>query len=338
MSFIINRRNIDGMQARKNPVYNALCPLTMRLTLFKNRLPTRSKNHTSESFSYKVFSRAIPNHWIIRDLSERDYGIDVLVEYVTDDNEVTGKLIAIQLKSTSELSFNKDSEWRFYKVKPSTTDYWLNSNIPSFIFFVSGDENIYFLSVNDYVKRNYDRYLNSENFYYTITPDNRFSVKDFVEKYNSVNVSDVSDMALININYLYEDFYSFFMKNYKRDELIILDSDDERLQQLNLLSHRLSVLSREVSIEWTVTSLNEIVVTNNYKDELCEFHLSMFMDELDKQLQLIIKGLLRRITPYYHYWLKKDPYFVKFLLECDKDLLKNIRWKSIQAGRGIPVA
>ncbi|WP_174169327.1 DUF4365 domain-containing protein [Pseudoalteromonas sp. JC28] len=315
----------------------ALCLSTLRLALFKNRLPTRSTNHTSESFSYKVFSRAIPNHWIIRDLSERDYGIDVLIEYVTDDNEVTGKLAAIQLKSTSELSFNKDNEWRFYKVKPSTTDYWLNSNIPAFIFFVSEDEDIFFLSVNDYVKRNYDRYLENENFYYGITPENRFSVKEFVEKYESVYASDVSEMALININYLYEDFYSFFMENYKRDELMILDSDDERLNQIDLLSYRLSVLSKEVSIKWTVTSLDEIVVANNYKDELCEFHLSMFMDELDKQMQLIIKGLLIRIAPYIHYWFKKDPYFVKFLVECDKDLLKNIRWKSIQAGRGIPV-
>lgn len=307
------------------------------VTLFKNRLPTRSENHTSESFSYKIFSRAIPNHWIIRDLSERDYGIDVLIEYVTDDNEVTGKLAAIQLKSTAELSFNKDNEWRFYKVKPSTTDYWLNSNIPSFIFFVSGNEDVYFLSVNDYVKRNYGRYLESENFYYAITPDNRFSVKKFVEKYETINTSDVSEMALININYLYEDFYKFFMENYKRYEFTVLDSDDERLSRIDLLSYRLSVLSKEVSIKWIVISLNEIVVSNNYEDELCEFHLTMFLDELDKQMQLIIKGLIIRISPYINYWLKKDPYFVNFLLECDTDLLKDIRWKSIQRERGIPV-
>ncbi|CTZ96588.1 hypothetical protein DN792_25290 [Escherichia coli] len=58
--------------------------------MYKNRFPKRDNNHIIETFSYKVFSNSIPNQWIIRDLTKRDYGTDVLIEYVTDSGDVTG--------------------------------------------------------------------------------------------------------------------------------------------------------------------------------------------------------------------------------------------------------
>lgn len=303
--------------------------------MFKNRLPTRINNHTSETFSYKVFSNAIPNHWIIRDLNERDYGIDVLIEFVTEENEVTGKLAAIQLKYTQEISFNKN-EWRHYNVKPSTTDYWLNSNIPTFIFFISGDRDVYFLSVDDYVRKNYKRYLENEKFYYAITPDDSFNVKRFLDKYQHVSKADVSDIAVTNLNYLHENFYHVFMRYYMRDGHMAVD-DKERIDELNLLSYRLKALSKEVSIEWNVTSLTNIYKNNNYYMELCECHVSMFMDELDRQILSIIKDICLRIQPHLDYWYIKDPYFVEFLFGYKHSLFSDIRYESIHEGRGIPL-
>lgn len=58
--------------------------------MYKNRFPKRDNNHIIETFSYKVFSNSLPNQWIIRDLTKRDYGTDVLIEYVTDSGDVTG--------------------------------------------------------------------------------------------------------------------------------------------------------------------------------------------------------------------------------------------------------
>ena len=58
----------------------------------KMELPTRDAKHVTEASSYKIFSRNIPNHWIIREVSERDYGIDCYIELVNNQNQVTGEL------------------------------------------------------------------------------------------------------------------------------------------------------------------------------------------------------------------------------------------------------
>jgi len=60
-------------------------------------LPKRTPQHISETASFKIFSNKIPDNWIIRYVTERDYGIDLYIELVNKDNELTGDLILIQL-------------------------------------------------------------------------------------------------------------------------------------------------------------------------------------------------------------------------------------------------
>ena len=53
-------------------------------------LPERIDKHITETSSYKIFSCEIPDSWIIREVTERDYGIDCYIEVVNNRNEVTG--------------------------------------------------------------------------------------------------------------------------------------------------------------------------------------------------------------------------------------------------------
>lgn len=62
------------------------------------KLPKRVPQHISETASFKLFSSKIPDNWIIRDITERDYGIDCYLELVNDNNELSGELALIQLK------------------------------------------------------------------------------------------------------------------------------------------------------------------------------------------------------------------------------------------------
>lgn len=296
--------------------------------MFKNRLPTRDKNHSSESFSYKIFSQNIPNNWIIRDITERDYGVDVLVEYVTDKNEVTGKFAAIQLKSVQEILFKTKKEFRYYAIKPSTTDYWLNTNIPTFVFFISHNEDIYFLSVSNYVKGNYLRYCENEKFYYSITQNDTFTTKKFIEQLNFLNQEKTYEAAIMSIGYLYKDFLKFFKNNYKRDEHMQIESSDIRINQINSLYYRFKILSQAMSITWQISSLEEIAILYNYNNNLYEFHLSLFLEKIDEQILIIIKKLKEQITPYYNFWVRKDPYLVDFLHNHKLKLIKELWWKN----------
>ncbi|WP_165835406.1 hypothetical protein [Chryseobacterium viscerum] len=50
------------------------------------KLPKRVPQHISETASFKLFSSNIPDNWIIRDITERDYGIDCYLELVNENN------------------------------------------------------------------------------------------------------------------------------------------------------------------------------------------------------------------------------------------------------------
>lgn len=60
----------------------------------------RAQNHITETRSLKIFLNLVPDEWVVRDLSERDYGTDLLVEIFTTEGQPTGYTFWVQLKGT----------------------------------------------------------------------------------------------------------------------------------------------------------------------------------------------------------------------------------------------
>lgn len=79
--------------------------------------PSRINTHISESKSFKILSQVLPEQWIIRELTERDYGVDLYVEIVREDGKVTGDLVALQVKSTDSIEFNDRGIFTYGGVK-----------------------------------------------------------------------------------------------------------------------------------------------------------------------------------------------------------------------------
>jgi hypothetical protein len=100
--------------------------------------PVRADTHVSESESLALLRQCLPSHWVVREVSERDYGLDVYVEIVGDDRLLRGNLVAIQLKSKAEVKFSVSMPKRatFHKVKRSTLNYWLGMPVPVFFCLV----------------------------------------------------------------------------------------------------------------------------------------------------------------------------------------------------------
>jgi hypothetical protein len=112
--------------------------------------PKRVKQHISETKSAQLLRGNLPRDWIVRELSERDYGLDVLIE-ITDKGRVTGNMVAGQLKATESFQFPKRKEQKNFRgIRLSTYNYLLNLPTPSFIFVCSlGDERIYWRSLRE---------------------------------------------------------------------------------------------------------------------------------------------------------------------------------------------
>jgi hypothetical protein len=110
--------------------------------------PTRSNTHISESISFDALSSVLPDEWIIRELTERDYGIDLYLEIVGKDGAVTGDLVALQLKSTNSVKFNDKGLFTYSGIKKSTINYWLGLPVPVFLIVVDlSNKHVYWSSV-----------------------------------------------------------------------------------------------------------------------------------------------------------------------------------------------
>lgn len=98
-------------------------------------LPKRVNQHVSEKRSLTIIKDSLPESWVIREISERDYGVDLYVEIVENDGLLRGDMAAIQLKSTKEIKF-KCGEFILKGIKRSTLNYWLSLPVPVFIMVV----------------------------------------------------------------------------------------------------------------------------------------------------------------------------------------------------------
>lgn len=99
------------------------------------KLPKRVPQHISETASFKLFSSKIPDNWIIRDITERDYGIDCYLELVNDNNELSGELALIQLKSRQTIPWTKEDYYTLTGVDITTSNYWFKFAVP--VFYIS---------------------------------------------------------------------------------------------------------------------------------------------------------------------------------------------------------
>src|SRR5574343_117678 len=123
----------------------------------------RTYQHITDSKAIKLMVNSIPDHWVIRELTERDYGIDLMIELfekagIDEDGydffESTGHVCYLQVKGTNKdlkvneddtLSFSIDKKTLFY-VEKFSTPFLLAR-----VYVKDGIQNIYFLWLQRYI-------------------------------------------------------------------------------------------------------------------------------------------------------------------------------------------
>ncbi len=119
--------------------------------------------HVNEDKSEYIFKKYIPVEWIIRKIP-KDYGIDYEIEIV-EDEEVTGKRIWIQLKSTENIDVkNKEIivdeepcsvEYIAYQTPVNLLKYSLTCDFPLILAVVDlTNEMIYWIPLQDEITMN----------------------------------------------------------------------------------------------------------------------------------------------------------------------------------------
>lgn len=112
------------------------------------KTPTSSANyHKEREGVLKVALELNRYGYIFRETPNGDIGIDGQVEHVSDLGQVTGKIIAAQIKSGSSYLTDKGDHFAFYP-KEKHKNYWVNFPLPVLLFvYYPADEKIYFTDV-----------------------------------------------------------------------------------------------------------------------------------------------------------------------------------------------
>ena len=102
-----------------------------------------------------IVKRIVENefHWIFRkNHQEHDFGIDAFIDVVLDKGQLTGKSIALQIKTGASYFEEKSSSGWIYRDSIEHLNYYLNHDIPVLILLVDEIEEKIYWNVCDATK------------------------------------------------------------------------------------------------------------------------------------------------------------------------------------------
>jgi hypothetical protein len=128
----------------------------------------RTQTHIVDSRAVKAVMAHLPHHWVVRQPTERDYGIDLIVEIFTpglndakgkDAFPATGSVFHIQIKGTEQALMPVQAGTINYCIDKNSLSYVEKFSIPFFLFRVSvaDPQEIYSLWIQRYIKDVMDR-------------------------------------------------------------------------------------------------------------------------------------------------------------------------------------
>lgn len=291
-------------------------------------LPIRSKQHISESASFDLFRSKIPNNWIVREATERDYGIDCYLELVNDNNELTGDLVLIQLKSRQSIDWTASETYTISDVKISTTNYWNLFGVPVFIFLADLDQQeIYMLSVKLWIRKNYTKYSAQKNFSYQF--DKKFlfnSTNELINfkiyySYEANRQQFENELLFFLSNLTY--FKEFLSDHSHRDYHFGIESVDQIY--FEAMHRNFDFLCDYLFIDFGIPNMNEIKQKSIEKFgdelhyELYEHDIAELVEELELLIEDIMYGLKVFLEIESEYWLIQNPTVYNYLMSIVDD-------------------
>lgn len=228
--------------------------------------PKRDEKHITETESYNILRDNLPHGWMLRELSEEDYGIDGIIE-ICDEGAVKGKIFAVQLKGHKHLSKTVD-EVKYYNVKSSTMNYWNNYPIPVIFLHISVDDGtVYFDDVKNTIRKNYEAFLKGELTTIKIPQARKLTKTDSEDILNALYFIETDRVA-------YENDIQTFIFNY-----------ENMIEQFNMEYHM------DFGCGPQRNSMEFMHIITNHK---CIQHLSQYFD-IDNAAEELHETLIKAL-------------------------------------------
>lgn len=288
------------------------------------KLPNRNKNHISESESLRILKSAIPEHWILREVTERDYGIDCYIELVNVNNQLTGDIVSVQVKSKDKIEWDNQNipNTKLYNVKIETTNYWNGSVIPVILCLVDvSKEEVYIVPVKEFIRQSYSEYIKQDKFSYTFRKD--YKLTRHPDDYMKLIV-----FYFLEKNRVYfETNMLIFFASIKRDREFInmntgrdyfMGIELEREVELRALIVQIRDLCHYLYIDWDLKPYEEYQLESQLEFgraySIYEKHMTMILEKLDKKIDVVYKKCKHLVLKIeQQYWIESDNTLYNYL-------------------------
>jgi len=293
------------------------------------KMPKRPVQHVSETASFKIFSNQIPNRWIIREATERDYGIDCYVEIVDNDNNLTGHLLLFQLKSEASIAWSKKNPdyYNFPAIDIGVVNYWFRFKVPVFICLIDLTEGkTFFLPVKTFVRRNFEKYAIQESLSFRFSKELELGSSDGVLTllycyFKDLRLVEFEQSAITFITH-FKQYKEFALLNMGRDCFLGVEGD--RILYLNHIYNNLAFLSNYMKITWEMPPVadyerrSQEIFGDCYA--LYEQQLTEILTLLDGKLLPILLALKKIICEEeMGYWLRINSELFHYMLNMEDD-------------------
>lgn len=300
--------------------------------------PKRAATHIAESASWKILQNALPAEWIIREVTERDYGVDCYVEIVGQNKQVTGNLCSIQLKSSKSIEWSaKTTKWgrkaTFSGIKKETVNYWMNLPVPVFLMWAeTSTGSIYFASVENQVRSRYEEYLDEKqrtfgfNFYSTFAMGSSEGEFLFFVQYLKERSFDQFSNYLTGLLMHSSEYYDFIVENQNLD--CFLEVEEDRQLLMGHIYRTCKFLSQFIGIEWNVIGLAEAyrLDRDTWEEPCCMMHeqtLTRILRELEPVFIDILEGARQlAVSHQKDYWKRANWLLYAWCLNLKTDHMR----------------
>ncbi|MCW3101688.1 MAG: hypothetical protein JWO09_128 [Bacteroidetes bacterium] len=289
----------------------------------EREMPIRASQHISESDSFKLFNDKIPRKWIVRQVTERDYGIDCYVEIVNDNGTLTGHLVLCQLKSKESISWTKEDKFTIRDVKISTTNYWYHFQVPVFLFLTDiKAQEMYCIPVDQYIRQNYINYEKQEEFYYIIKKSLVFSETDFKTRFYYEFYRERFESEFLFFLSNVQHHQDYIEEHSGRDFHLALEGLD--LIYLESMHRNYEFLCRYFRLEWKIDSFEELkrkskIKFPNGREDFYEHDATELVTMLDPKTTEILKQIKEFVHNEMDYWLTKNISLFNYVINIGDD-------------------
>jgi hypothetical protein len=286
------------------------------------RFPERTDTHVTESESWRLLQSLAPKEWIVREVSERDYGIDAYIELVSEAGQITGQLMSAQLKGTQDLKWESSDDGlrvaRSPSVKTATAAYWLGLPVPVFLFVADlSARNVHFIAVKEEIRTQFANLESQKTITFKLADRFDIKSKEGLELLRWLYVRErLHEQFAFHITNLISQanvFGDFIRENQNRD--IFMEVDVERHLQFRALYVSCRMASLYLENDWAVEPLSELYKRDReeWKDDFTYLH-EKTLDYALQKIGKVFPALLRKALALVNekqasYWQDRDRVF-----------------------------